>query len=127
MKMIFAILGIFFFGLGIIGIWLPILPTTPFLLLASFFLAKSSTKINRWFNSTKIYQKYLKDFEETKTMKMKAKLSILIFASALLIAGAIFTPIFWLKVLMIVLMIIKWYVFIFVIKTTSENEGEEDV
>jgi len=127
MQLIYAILGFFFLGLGIIGIWLPILPTTPFLLLASFFLAKSSTKINRWFKSTKIYQKHLKDFEETKMMKMKTKLSILIFASVLLILGAIFTSIFWVKILIIVLMTIKWYVFIFVIKTVPENKGEDDV
>ncbi len=127
MKIIYAIFGLFFLGLGFIGIWLPILPTVPFLLLASFFLAKSSTKVNQWFKSTQIYQTYLKDFEETKMMKMKTKLSILIFASVLLIAGAIFTPIFWVKLLIIGLMLIKWYVFMFVIKTASGNEGEEDV
>ncbi|MDR2879832.1 MAG: YbaN family protein [Fusobacteriales bacterium] len=46
-------MGIIFLGVGIIGIVLPVLPTTPFVLLASFCLTKGSDKINNRFKKLK--------------------------------------------------------------------------
>jgi len=54
-KIVYLFLAFFFLALGIVGIALPVLPTTPFLLLASYFFAKGSDRFNRWFMSTDIY------------------------------------------------------------------------
>ena len=64
-KLINAALGLFFVALGSIGVFFPVLPTTPFLLLAAFFLARSSSKLNAWFESTDLYKNYIADFLET--------------------------------------------------------------
>ena len=64
MKIIYIILGFLSLALGIIGIFLPILPTTPFLLLTLFFFAKGSKRLEQWFLGTSIYQKHLKSFNE---------------------------------------------------------------
>ncbi len=48
MQTILKILGFIFLALGIIGIVLPLLPTTPFLLLSAFCFARSSEKLHAW-------------------------------------------------------------------------------
>ena len=55
-KALFLTVGMISLILGIIGIFLPVLPTTPLLLLTSYCLLKSSDKLNEKFMQTKIYQ-----------------------------------------------------------------------
>ena len=61
-KYIYITVGLIAFALGAIGVALPILPTTPFLLLASFCFARGSEKFNIWFTNTKVYKKHLESF-----------------------------------------------------------------
>lgn len=84
-KIVYLFLAFFFLALGIVGIALPVLPTTPFLLLASYFFAKGSDRFNRWFMSTDIYKNHLEEFVETKAMTLKKKLCILIPVSIILL------------------------------------------
>lgn len=79
--------GFIFFALGAIGVALPILPTTPFILLAAFCFARSSERVNTWFKSTKLYKQVLEGFVTKRTMTIKAKLSILIPVTILLGIG----------------------------------------
>ena len=85
MKTLYLIIGFLFFGLGAIGVILPVLPTTPFLLVASYCFARGSKRFNDWFLSTKIYQKHLDSFVKERAMTLKTKISLLSFASAMLI------------------------------------------
>ena len=55
-KLINAMIGLFFVALGSIGVFFPVLPTTPFSLLAAFFLARSSDRLNACFESTDLYK-----------------------------------------------------------------------
>jgi len=85
MKIVFIVLGFIFVGLGCLGIPLPVLPTTPFLMLAAICFAKGSKKLEIWFKSTKLYHKHLESFVEKREMTLKAKLTILLTASAMLL------------------------------------------
>jgi len=85
MKIVFIIFGFIFIGLGCLGIPLPVLPTTPFFLLAAICFAKGSKRLENWFKSTKLYHKHLESFVENRSMTLKAKLTILFTASAMLL------------------------------------------
>ena len=61
MKILLIIFGIISFVLGAIGIILPILPTTPFLLLSAFLFSKSSDRFHQYLIQTKLYQKYINE------------------------------------------------------------------
>ena len=61
-RIICIILGFICLGLGVVGIIFPIIPTTPFLLLTSFFFVRGSKRFNTWFLNSKIYKKIFREF-----------------------------------------------------------------
>ena len=67
------LLDAFLLILGVVGIFLPILPTTPFLLLTLYSFAKGSSRLEQWFLGTKLYQKHLKSFNERRALTKKSK------------------------------------------------------
>jgi len=67
--------GTLFVGLGVLGIFLPLLPTTPFLLLAAACYAKSSKRFYSWLLSNKWFGNYIKNYREKKGVPLKVKLS----------------------------------------------------
>lgn len=86
-KSIYAILGIISFILGSIGTIVPLLPTVPFYLLATYCLARSSKRLNDWFKNTKFYQENLQDFVVCKAMSLKAKVRIMASVTLLMFIG----------------------------------------
>ena len=68
-------LGTICVGFGVIGIFLPVLPTTPFLLAAAWCYARSSERYYKWLISNKWFGKYIKDYREGKGIPLKAKIS----------------------------------------------------
>lgn len=64
-------------ALGFVGIVIPVLPTTPFLLLAAFLFAKSSPRCHAWIVSTKVYKNYVEAFKESGGMPVSQKVKVL--------------------------------------------------
>lgn len=122
MKIIYLIVGFINLVLGAIGVVLPILPTTPFLLLSAFCFAKSSQKIHNCFLSTKLYQNHLDSFVQKRAMTLKTKVTILAFASFMLAFPLIFSKNIYLRIFIICLYFIKYYYFIFKIDTIPEKQ-----
>lgn len=118
-KTIYLGLGFLFTGLGAIGVVLPVLPTTPFLLLASFFFAKGSERFHAWFTSTGLYQNHLDSFVQTRSMTLKTKWSILIPASCMLALAYVLCPVTIGKALIVFAFFFKYYYFFFKIKTAE--------
>lgn len=74
MKKILAFLGCISLVLGIIGAFLPVLPTTPFLLLSSYLFMKSSDRLYHWLNNHRILGPYIQDFMVHKAIPLHAKI-----------------------------------------------------
>lgn len=119
MKYIYLGLAFLFLIIGAIGVVLPVLPTTPFLLLASYFFGKGSKRVQNWFLSTKLYKNHLDSFVKSKAMTMKTKISILIPASLMLILAFIITGSVHARIFILAVMIFKYYYFTFKIKTIN--------
>ncbi|MFD1064721.1 YbaN family protein [Oceanobacillus locisalsi] len=62
-------------GLGIIGIILPLLPTTPFLLLSAACYAKSSERLYHWLLENRYFGSYIKNYRAGKGIPLKAKIT----------------------------------------------------
>ncbi|MGL4736955.1 MAG: YbaN family protein [Cellulosilyticaceae bacterium] len=120
-KTLYIVLGLITFCLGVIGVILPILPTTPFLLVASFCFVRGSDRINNWFVGTKIYKNHLEAFLRDKCMTKKQKISILLFATVLLITPCIFVDNLMMRVTIGIVLVCKWYYFIFRIPNRKDN------
>ena len=122
MRIIQSILisiGFVFVGLGVVGVFLPIVPTTPFLLAALFCFTKGSQRVQNWFITTKLYQNHVKQFNETRSMTRKSKILILAFASVMLLAGFYFSKNLHARIMIAAVLCIKYYVFLFKIKTIN--------
>ena len=77
MKIIYLAAGLLALALGAVGVALPILPSTPFLLIAAFCFARSSQRLNTWFKGTKLYKKNLETFVRGQGMTRATKLRII--------------------------------------------------
>lgn len=126
MKYIYFALGLIFTGIGCIGLLLPILPTTPFLLVALCLFAKSSKKAEEWFMSTKIYQKHIDRFVKERAMTLRTKISVLAFASTMLFIAFMMMDNLYGRITIILLVFFKFYYFIFRIKTIQVSGVKYD-
>jgi len=73
-RLILLLIGFIFLILAIIGAILPLVPTTPFLILAAYFFSKASNKLHQWLLDMPFFGPSLKEWEEEKIIRKKAKL-----------------------------------------------------
>ena len=89
-RILFKILGLLFVAIGFIGIFLPLLPTTIFLIIASYFFMKGSPELNEWMLKNKFLGPYIKNFRENKGMSKKSKVSAIILLWITISVSAVF-------------------------------------
>lgn len=118
-KLLWLMIGIVSMVLGAIGVVLPVLQTTPFLLLASFCFAKGSDRFHKWFIGTKLYKKHLESFVTSRSMTLKTKLCILLPASAMLILAMLAMSKIYGRVFIVFLIIFKYIYFFTRIETVK--------
>jgi uncharacterized membrane protein YbaN (DUF454 family) len=93
-------------AIGIIGIFLPILPTTPFLLLAAYCFARSSHKFYIWLNTNRLCGEYISNYRERKGIKLKHKILTILFLWLTIGYSVIFfVAIIWVKILLLIIAI----------------------
>ncbi len=85
MKILLNIAGCIALLLGLLGIFLPLLPTTPFLLLASACFMRGSKRMHDWMRNNSLFGRYLRDFEANRGIPLRAKIvALLLMWSSLL-------------------------------------------
>ncbi|MDR1421917.1 MAG: YbaN family protein [Coriobacteriales bacterium] len=77
-------------GAGVVGIFLPVLPTTPFVLLSAFLFASSSKRYHRWLQTTKIYRRYVIPYQQAGGMTVGLKVRILTITWAVMAISGLF-------------------------------------
>lgn len=78
MKLLLNIIGGLAVVLAILGIFLPLLPTTPFLLLASACFVRGSERLHRWLRNNRLFGEYLRNIEDKKGIPLKGKVMTLL-------------------------------------------------
>ncbi len=105
-RVLLMIAGTFFVAVGLIGIVLPILPTTPFLLLAAACYSKSSKRCHDWLLTNRLFGNYIRNYLEGNGIPMRVKLSTIAFLWVTIsISAFFFVDTFWVRILLLVIAI----------------------
>jgi uncharacterized membrane protein YbaN (DUF454 family) len=104
MKLLYAILGSVSLCLGVVGIFLPLLPTTPFLLLAAALYFRSSPRLYQWLINQKYLGPYICNFREYKAIPLQAKIiSISLIWITMLYCIFFLIPYIWVKIIFLLI------------------------
>jgi len=121
---LFLILGFLSLSLGLLGVFLPILPTTPFLLLTAWLFFRGSPKTHQWFINKSIAGKYTQSFIEHKAIPLKAKItSITILWVTITLSALYFISYCWIKMSLFAIAIgVSAYILSY--KTLQKNQKQ---
>lgn len=98
--------GIVSVVLGTIGIFVPILPTTPFLLLAAYLFFRSSQGLYRWLLTHRVLGFYIKNYIEYRAIDLKVKVfTLIILWGSIIYSIYVATGTLWLQVLLVAIAI----------------------
>ena len=104
MKVVYNLLGGFFLALAIVGIFLPVLPTTPFLLLSAALFYKGSDRCYRWLMQHPQLGSYIENYRKYRAIPRSTKLfSVSLLWITILISAFLVIEILWLRILLLVI------------------------
>jgi uncharacterized membrane protein YbaN (DUF454 family) len=101
-KTLLVVAGTICVALGAIGIVLPVLPTTPFLLLAAACYCRSSERLYHWLLSNRFFGEYIRNYREGKGIPLKTK----IIAVAVLWMAIVYSAFFVVNILAVQLVLL---------------------
>lgn len=125
MKILFMILGFLFTGIGLIGVYLPVLPTTPFLILAAACFARGSEKFHRWLTELPLYRENVEPLLEGKGMTKEKKYKILALITLLLGICFFAIPVKHARIAVALVLALHYYIFLKRIPTREAQAAEE--
>jgi uncharacterized membrane protein YbaN (DUF454 family) len=102
MKHIWIILGFILLGLGIAGLFLPVLPTTPFLLLTAALWFKGSPRLYHKLLENKYMGSYIRNFRENRAIPLHAKIAAIgALWTTILLSAFLAVDVWWLRIVLI--------------------------
>ncbi|MBD3385244.1 DUF454 family protein [candidate division KSB1 bacterium] len=120
-KGMLALIGIVSVGLGLIGIVVPLLPTTPFLLLAAVCFARSSERLYTWLINHRWFGAYIRNYRDHRAVSRQVKISTLILLWATIAYAVIGVVDLWYVRLLLLLVALGVTVHILKLKTLTQE------
>lgn len=103
-RFVFLAAGTILVGIGILGMFLPLLPTTIFFILAAWCFARSSEKFHFWIHNNRYFGRYLSDYMQNKGMTLRSKIFSISFLWAGILISVIFaTDILYIRILLLLI------------------------
>ena len=110
---------------GVVGIFVPVLPTTPLLLLATFLFANSSPRYHAWIKKTAVYQRYVLPFKEKGGIPLSQKIRILLISFSVMGISAWAVPKIYVWVILGMVALWLLYLMFVRIPTIARLSSEE--
>ena len=123
---LYLILGIINVALGTAGIFLPLLPTTPFLLLAAFLFARSSNRWHQWLLTHPRLSPYIHAFGRKSGLTRSQKLRIGASITVIMWISVYFAPHTWMKAMLVVMWVFWTSLLALVVKTAPDFPPQAD-
>ncbi len=102
MKSVYTVLGLVSLALGVLGVFLPVVPTTPLLLLAAFLFLRGNIKLYNWLMNHPKLGPYITDFMTHKSIPLHVKIvSIALMWTSLLCCAIFVAQTWWLRAVFI--------------------------
>ena len=122
-RLLFLVLGSIFVALATLGVVLPLLPTTPFLLLAAACYARSSSRFHTWLLTNRIFGPTIRQWQESRSIALRTKfIAIFMLVATLGSSVVFFVPLWPVKLLLIAVGI--WVIrFLLHLPTTPPSDG----
>jgi len=95
LKIIYFAMGWVFFGTGVVGAFLPVLPTTPFMILALWMFSRSSKRFHNWLYNHRIFGPSLQRWHEHRVIPALAKIASVSMMSISFVFMVIYSPMPW--------------------------------
>lgn len=114
-RIVYILLGSLFLILGAVGIFIPLLPTTPFWLLTCWFYLRSSEKLYNRAMSNRYFGSYIKGFMVDKAIPVRSKvISISVMWLSAILTSVYLIEYLWVKILLILISIgVTWHILSF--------------
>ncbi|WP_414468395.1 YbaN family protein [Methanobacterium sp. ACI-7] len=119
-RLFFFVLGLTLLGMGIVGVIIPLLPTTPFILAAFLCFGKSSKKAERWILNNRYFGSYIENYKAKNGIPLDIKFKSIAFLWITLIISSIFffSQLYVLLLLLIIGIIVTTHIFL--LKTKNQ-------
>lgn len=120
-RTFYLIAGFFFVGLAFIGVFVPVMPTTVFLILATWSFMRSSEKYYIWLTTNKYFGKMIRNYNTFRGIEHKTRIKSLIVLWLTLMVSMILVKIWWVILILIAVGIgVTWH--LFALRTLTEEE-----
>ena len=99
-RTLFTVLGCLFLALGAIGVFIPIMPTTPFILLSAACFSAGNSKVATWLRNNRFFGPYLENFKTKQGVSLSLKVISILFVWLGLGISMLIVRIWWVCIIL---------------------------